>query len=401
MRFLSILMLAMLFIGCSSNESGNLSQSALMDSLEVPDHIRQLPNLTVKDPGAVPEYEIAFEPASSIEAINLGRGGAFNVTGDSQGRLYVSDPAQTHIRAYDTNLSLRGTMGREGKGPGEFVRMGSIFVHGELLMVYDLSLRRLQTFNLETMEDRRAINIDQQEFEAFEEIRFPLITGLYSLGDLGILVRIPIQERNDRDYDGYYLMNRKGEIVSDKLFETVQQVNHTFTVPNMGGMVGGVELPFTDMGLLTTSSRGTVYKANTSEFLLTEINPSDSSRSHIYYPYENDPLTMQEGLDEFDSDMHDIVRDADFPDEWPALKSLMVDNRDRIWVATITDDRENDVWWVLDREGSLLARFTWTKEETLEWVHDNHLYVSRFNQDDRIYSVDRYAVSMTPYSGGN
>lgn len=401
MRRLTFLLLASLFIGCSSNEPGTLSQSALMDSLDVPEHIRQLDNLTVRDPGAAPEFDITFEPEGSVGNINWGRGGAFNLTLDSQGRLFVSDPAQTHIRAYARDLTLRGTMGREGKGPGEFIRMGSMFVRGDLLMVYDGSLRRIQAFNVETMDDRRLINIDQQEFEAFEEIRFPFITGLYSLGNLGILAKIPIQERNDRNYDGYYLMNEKGEIVSDKLFETVQQINHTFTVPNMGGMVGGVDLPFTDMGLLTTSPGGKVYKANTSEFLLAEIDPSDSTRRHIYYPYQNDPLTEQEGLNEFDPGMHDIVREADFPGHWPALKAMMVDNRDRIWVATITDDRENDVWWVLDREGSLLAHFTWTKEETLEVVHDDHLYVSRFNQDDRVYSVDRYAVTMTLHTGGN
>ncbi|MDZ7772035.1 MAG: hypothetical protein U5K31_04745 [Balneolaceae bacterium] len=396
MKRLPALLLAILFIGCSTDSSDTLSQSALMDSLDVPQHVRQLDNLTVHDPGVPPQYEITFEETSSIDNVNSGRGGAFNIAKDPQGRIYVSDPAQTHIRAYDADFQQRGTLGREGKGPGEFARMGPLFVHGDLLMVYDFSLRRIQTFNTETMEDRRVINIDPQEFESFEEIRFPLIADFYSLGDQGILVKIPIQEKNDRNYDGYYLMNREGEITSEKIFETVQQVNHQFTVPNMGGMVGGVRLPFTDQGLVAQSPRSTVYKANTSEFLLTEINPADSSRRHIWYPYDNDPLTQQEGLDEFATSMHDIVREADFPSHWPALKAMMVDDQDRIWVATVTDDRENDVWWVLDRDGMLLGRFTWTKEETLQLVHDGHLYVSRFNQDDRVYSVDRYIVAMEP-----
>lgn len=59
---------------------------------------------------------------------------------DTQGTLYVSDLSQHHVLAFDRQGHFRGTIGREGQGPGEFnAPSGLVFDRASRLYVRDLT----------------------------------------------------------------------------------------------------------------------------------------------------------------------------------------------------------------------------------------------------------------------
>lgn len=48
----------------------------------------------------------------------------------------------------------------------------------------------------------------------------------------------------------------------------------------------------------------------------------------------------------------------DTPETWPVLHAMELDDKGRLWVATITESNSTFSWNVIDDAGTLLARFT-------------------------------------------
>jgi len=75
-----------------------------------------------------------------------------------------------------------------------------------------------------------------------------------------------------------------------------------------------------------------------------------------------------------------VIRETDLPTTWPALDKMLVDDKNRLWVAVIVADQDIYQWWVLDgSDGSLLARFTWPRTRQIEVVKNGKLYTSEAN----------------------
>ena len=70
-----------------------------------------------------------------------------DVVADSEGRVYITDYQEAGVIALNADLSLDRTIGREGEGPGEFTRPGSMQVlPGDSLLVWDYQPQRITVF---------------------------------------------------------------------------------------------------------------------------------------------------------------------------------------------------------------------------------------------------------------
>lgn len=386
-----VIVVCMLFTGCSSPE---------MDTSKLPEHIRTLENLAAypADAGeSAPEIQLEEEqtfgpiyPPSGIPPPAFGNGPFTAV--DEDGRVYLADRYRKVIHVYNPGGSLESKIGRDGEGPGEFGTISSIFITDNRLVAYDGNLVRTQVFSLETGEVQEIFKIDSKGWNKFEEVRLGRPLKLFPLTDSTYLSEVILEERNDRRFHGYYMLDGNGEVISGKILEQMRYMNHQFQVGN--GMVGGITLPFTNKGIVDVSPNGTIYHANTREFLVKTYNPDGTYRNAIYYPYADRPLTREAALALFDSALHDRLRDAEIPETWPVLESLLADGENRLWVSTIKEDPGLLRWHVLDASGKLLGTFEWPKDEEIVEVKNGKLYVEARDDETRDRFVIRYGINM-------
>ena len=397
-RMLSILVL-IVYSGCTSRDlNDNPGQTRLPDSLNVPEYVMELDSLTIYPPDPEPLATVRFRKEQQLGKIeSLGIPAPFFGIGpktavDNMGNVYRADRWQNTIHVYSPHGSKMAEIGREGRGPGEFIEMSQINLCHDQLIAYDARLLRFQLFVLHSTELSKVINLSRESWNGLKEVRSARPNYLACLTDSTFLARVLLNDQNGRSYFGNYIMDWNGDIMSGKILEQQRLQNHQFTLDN--GMVGTVQLPFTTKGILDVADDGTIYHANTGEFLIRVYDSGGEYRRAIYYPRKKIPLEREEALDLLHPNIHERVRDAEFPEFWPVLESLIVDDDNRIWVSTLTEDNGVYEWWILNDAGELLATFTWPGNEPIRVIKDGKMYVETEDEETGAKSVVRYQIVM-------
>lgn len=370
------------------------------EEIEIPEQFRHLDQITAYSSENPPAFSIDFEDPQRFEEVYqvmvpMARGPKTAV--DDEGNVYITNLREKRVDVYRPDGSLKEYIGRDGKGPGEFTSPPVIEIQAGRLIAYDISQRRIQIFTMDPFQVEQVVNMDPSELSRFEEVR----GGMNFTGTLSretFLTGALLDREDDRSWMGYYVMNGEGKVVSDKIHEAARQRSHNWTMEN--GMAAGIPLPYTSQGIVSVSDGGLIYTAETSHFLISIYHPEEGYLRSIYYPFENDPLEMEEIEELYVEFRVGKMREAGLTETWPALESLMVDDENRIWVSTIVDDKKIYRWWVLDGDGKLLGRFNWTRDEEIELVKGGHMYVREKNPEEGIETVVRYKIAMQPYESG-
>lgn len=379
-----------IYSSCSEGQSNNSTYHTSMDSVIVSDQSTEIKldedSLIVIDTTAPPLYNLEIVHDQTFPEHNLPRlNYAIDVVVDQGNRVAVTDPTQMAVNVYTGNGSLIGTIGRKGRGPGEFTLIGGMFMHEGLLAIYGIS-QRIQQFSTETLELEKTLIFDPRKFNELKEVTSPTISYLWSLGQKEFLVGVNVQKDGDRHHIGYYRMNEQGEVLSQKLFETVRKAFYRF--PG-----GSVILPFSDEGMLTVSQEANIFTANSSEVLISATNLNSGTSYQIYYPFNNYPLHKEIVLnDYFDNYLRSRVRNAYFPDRWPAIRKLLVDNENRIWLSVISGESDYHTWIVFGKNRRILSRFDWPQNREIALIRDNHIYDIVRNQEEGVFHVERHRV---------
>ncbi|MEX2404966.1 MAG: hypothetical protein WD625_12580, partial [Balneolales bacterium] len=88
------------------------------------------------------------------------------------------------------------------------------------------------------------------------------------------------------------------------------------------------------------------------------------------------------------------IRNGELPEVWPAFKSLIIDDENRLWVSRFVADPEVYDWWVIDETGELLATFTWFRNRDLKQVSHDFAYALETNYETGLQSVVRYGFDI-------
>jgi hypothetical protein len=79
--------------------------------------------------------EAAFEPRHEVAGVD--------------GTIFVADSAMTRVQMYGPDGRYLRTLGNEGQGPGEFARLGSLTIAGDLLLIDDPANDRWSVWTLD------------------------------------------------------------------------------------------------------------------------------------------------------------------------------------------------------------------------------------------------------------
>lgn len=391
---LIILFCLLIFSGCSTGESE--AGAATQESEQVvPEHLKDVDNLTVLPADAEPRYDINLVRETNYgdrysEEVYLGYVNDYAV--DDEGRVFLADASNDKIHVYNPDGSFWQSIGRPGRGPGEFLTTRGqldIGVNDDYLFAFDETNYRISRFSLETFELVDVVNLEGSKWNHLEEVSGFRPFEFYIRDDNRYLVRFRIPNFSDSDgaqrerptnfRSQYYLFNQQMEPVS----ENVLEYENTPSGP-----------AFRNQYLTTFSESGDMYHASSEEFFIRVKNPDGTYSRSVYSPIEASPLT--------NDDLEELGGSGDvsnIPEQWPVLYRINVDDENRLWVSIIRDSHEETKWWVLDENFNLLATFPWPREFDYKPGDLHHHYIIKngamYHLDAHEATVVKYRIEMT------
>lgn len=366
--------------------------------VEVPEEIAELENLTMIAADTEPSESIDFSEEvtyGDTEDVMLGR--IRGVAVDKEGRVFVADGDQNYIHAYASDGNYLGEIGNQGEGPGEFGNISRIKTDKEYLYAYDWNQRRVNVFLLESLEFSHTIPLQREDLD-IEELSGAYPFGYYLRNDGNLLVGFNQPFRmNDTDDEKertvlFYLMDREGNIISEKVFE---QIADDYIMDRTDNSIMVMSPPYGRKSLLSISDTDKLYSAWTEDFLIKVYNHDGSYERAIYYPYSKSDLNKSKILKDYEGDrQRRMIRNAEIPPTWPALNSLIVDDKNRLWISTIPDDQDIYEWWVIGENGDLQTRFNWPRNRSLQEVKNGVLYTKETDEGTGLEQIKRYSVEF-------
>lgn len=162
-----------LFAGCSSQPE-----------LEIPEHIKELENLTVYQRPADPDTLVLHREQvfGSTDSVLIGR--IIDIAVDRSGRVYIGDIQKQSINIYNPDGSFVNQLGRSGRGPGEFGSLKWVKIRNNHLYAYDPNQQQVSFFTLDPFMLANTISLarNRSNYEALHRA-FPWINNLYVRND--------------------------------------------------------------------------------------------------------------------------------------------------------------------------------------------------------------------------
>ena len=191
----------------------------------------------------------------------------------------------------------------------------------------------------------------------------------------------------------YYLIDREGALISDKILE---HENIDLFAGEAEGQKIVMTLPFSRKPLVAASENDHIFTAWSEDFLIKEYDNDGNYQRAFYYTYVNRALSREQVISTYSSDLtRKAVGKAKFPETWPALNSMIMDDKNRLWISTIVGDQQVNQWWILDADdGSLLGRFIWPREKSIETIKNGKLYTRETDQKTGLEEIVRYDIIM-------
>ncbi len=380
------------------------------DPDQLPPEIEQLDNLTVISADAEPQFDALFERERAFGEIfgqvQFGPSPYLHSVVDAQGRVIIPNESEKFINVYDSTGTKITTLGREGKGPGEFISLTHMDIIGNELYAKSANGIGLNFFSLDSLQLSQTLYLEP---ELEQEVR-----DSTSLRILSPRFYLPVDQNTllaaYRDYAGlepailrlkFYLLNRQGKLISEELFRAPSYERFRVEISiNIPGGVVITTLPVGRKTLFEIDSNAHIYYARTDTPLVEVRDTTGIFRRGLYLDVPRVEVNADEVIKQKGNEsLAEGIRKLDLPPVWPAFDSMIIDDEDRIWISTIVEDFEVYQWWVLDTGGELLARFDWPRDKPIAYIRNGKIYTRETNQEKYFDQIVRYDMTLTDAAG--
>jgi len=386
-RQLAAIIVLMIFGGCQPDNTERFPPQVLaIDSLIILSD-------SLSDTGSIHlNKELAFKDSLLLDRIT-----ALEV--DSENNIYIAGEAwnrrQVHI--FNSEGIYIDSLGALGSDFGQFLEISRLQLRNNNLFVFDDQLNRITTFDTETKEliDTLGLNPPGNHLpENWSGFQTSALSVIHANSYLVAFQRDRDPAYNPEGEVKYYRVNQQGEILSDLKLE---QHDIKYLVGDYAGRPAPFTLPLPEKPLLKVSENGKIYSAYTDEFLIDVLDTDGKNLYSYYYPGERYKLDPNEVIHPRFSHNDQLLRvreSAVYPDHWPSLYSMLTDDENRIWVSSITDNREELKWWVInDQSGTLLATFQLPFDQPIYYIKNDAVYTVE-KEDTGFKKVVRYRIKM-------
>jgi hypothetical protein len=399
MRLIIFYLSLILFFGCVKEKTGN-----------IPEHLKNIENLSVYPDNPTPSNSIELIREVSFgetDEVFFGRW-IDNIDVDNNGRVFIADMFENSIYIYESDGTYLQSIGRGGQGPGEFQMIWDMKIHDEKIHVLDYQYFKISVFGLNTFDHVQdhdiSLHSNQDNQPTWikwtrEEGLFYRPTNMFVRADNTYLLLFSDEgvasadNVDDRTYEASIYDPLTGGFAEHDLF-TFDWSGQVLVHEEGDADLILFRVPYKRNSLFDFSNNQFVHGWS-EDMLFRVYDENGEYQKAFYYPYSNNRLHIDDVLRHYegaDENLINAIRSDDHPETWPAFHSLIMDDENRIWLSTITDDQENYEWWVLDDAGELIAKFTWPRNRDLKKVKNGYLYTLERNIETELQEVVRYKV---------
>lgn len=292
-------------------------------------------------------------------------------------RILVANSGTKELRVYDTDGILRGAIGGDGEGPGEFRQLGPVFGYAEdSLVTYDPSLRRISVFD-GSLRYAHAFPLQPPLSDRPTDMSLwvgPTVHGVFDDGSLLIhlwdLIYDPQGVGEARTETAVARWNPvTGDIVRFGNYPTLdyyklgQMAYRRWPLGKVLAQAAGGDRLF-----LTTGRGYEIQEYSENGDLLRIIR---EARNRIPITGELS-ATYLRGLDE---SARARIESIPFPDSLPAYDRLVVAGEGHLWARHFpSPDSSTQTWVIFDAEGVRLGRIDLPSMFNLRNVRDGRLF---------------------------
>ena len=363
---------------------------------EIPEHIQKIENVTIFPGDTEPTHTIELIPEQtfgSTEEIYI-----TNVIGaaeDDNGRVIVKSSGTNYeqiLNVFNADGSFHTQLGGRGRGPGEYGPVVDLLVKSGKIYVSDHTSQRLNEYSVEDYSILRSILLET--WESKDDFRFgyaePLSDGNYLVYFLDppskfgkLEIRIQVMDDKGTAMPFEPLVFPAG--IRIKVGESLRP-----TMP----------VNFTGSTELAVSDEDELYVIWTREFLISKYDSEGRYVSSIYYPIQGAPFDLDVYVNSgpFTPNARLIEKgfsdmDEEFPETFPVVQRIKVDDEHRIWLAVPRGERQDIFeWWILKESGELLAKLVRPKYPHIYDIRNGHLYSKQINEETDEEYVVKYRI---------
>lgn len=305
------------------------------------------------------------------------------------GTIYLAGEKWNHreIHKFSASGEYHGSIGSIGEDPGSFLATDRIDVSGNDLWVSDSELNRITQFNASSGAVKQIVALDSIFSHSVfaEKIEYPTVNPLGWTGSSGFLVTLS-GERNPAyqpEFNVQFALLNRVQADSSELTRLFKGKAKRFVVGDYAGRPVAFSLEINEQPIIDYRTDGLIYAANSSDFYVRIFSREGQLIRTYRYPYKRFRLDPQEEI--FPSYTYNrqllMVREsADYPEYWPALYHMFLDDEQRLWVSTVTADRDIAEWFIIDdTTQQLIARFHWPVEKPIYQVKKGTAYTIERN----------------------
>lgn len=384
MRLISILFTFSVALILSSSCSNHSPE-------DLPDYIQSLENVTVHEIGSQPTSSITLTELSAFgnaEDVPFSR--ISHVEIDDFGNVYISEgsPGNEAIYVFDPEGNYLNKIGRSGEGPGEFRSIYDMKVSKNKLLVLDGNLLRIQIFSTSdhSLVDEASLKPAQWDRSDDQSMTFP--ENIFVLNDSTLLAAFN-HLTFDIDTKSYYHLDLDGNVISDRIF-THNFIKH---LKNPGSSHAFYD-PFGGRGMIGLFTNNKIYSVWSDKMLFKVYDTEGSYLRSFYHPFKNSSISRSEALNFHESEQFkSALQHHGIPSYWRAFEHLILDDENRLWVSTITENQEVYNWWVMDDQGNILAKQELPRNIEIKKVKNDFIYSLFSDEETGLQQVVKYEIA--------
>lgn len=331
------------------------------------------PDTDTRRRGAVTVREVSVsDPDASFTAVD-----ALDV--DSRGVVYVPDTYQQRVTVLGSDGTVLRAFGRRGSGPGEFRSVRSVQVlPDDSLLAYDPSLGRVSVFRPGSDQVAYSVTLGTSGQVPFDVWRTPDNSAFVALfrPQFAFVPGADFRNRNDH----IRLLALDGSPIRDLL-----------TFPSKAFVVADNSImphPFGNEGFARLDSKNRLHFIWSDSLAVAQYDLQGRRAGGFVLPYRAPEITRQDHADALAA-IPDAVRARFAPalqdslhERWPAVRDVIVDDQDRIWMALAGSTRQGTELAAFSANGTYLGSVLIPAGTDVRRVRGNRVFGSRMDDDD-------------------
>lgn len=372
------------------------------DDIKVREELMEIKNLTIYPIEETIKKEINLKKDLTIvDSFSTLIGRIGDIVVDKKGRIFITDLDEKIIHVYNSDGLNITQLGRKGLGPGEFSYLKSLQITNEFLYAIDTNfgIRKAVKFDLNDLENFSTILLGENRKEYRELSKaYPGIYRINVIGNGTYLAEFVIQEsfstqdwQNNELTGSLYLLKPTGNIKSDLFYKFEEAI----IVNKSKGLKSPIRV-FFGSPFIEVSSTNEIYITDPQLFMFKKFNAEGIYERAFYYPVQeillNPESAAEAGLHEYFIQNMKFIKDL--PSNWPVIREMKIDDKDRIWVAVTVNNLEENEWWILNSSGALITRFRMPRSKTISFIRDGYIYTFETNRNTGFQKVIRYKFEL-------